>query len=232
MSGQGRADHGPFGIGLGAEQAGEPVNAVAPYAARVRGRPAVRVLGELHAQRQVKRMQAQLLQAVRQLLNTMLVPHGRVFVVLASRCRRTGPRRAGRAPRTGARLGRSTAPGPGSSAARPRATPFGCWTSPKSAGSSRKSAAPYTFESPAHVVVQLGPEGPVAAGRRRSRPRCISRRRRQPASSSCRVPAGGSHRVRATVRACPFGHAAAVARPPVRCRRPGRRSDRSPPGRA
>ena len=83
MRGQGRADDGHFGVGLGAEQAGEPVNAVTPYTARVRGRPAVRVLGELHAQRQVKRMQAQLLQAVRQLLDMRLVPHGRVFVVLA-----------------------------------------------------------------------------------------------------------------------------------------------------
>jgi hypothetical protein len=47
------------------------------------GRPAVRVLGELHAQRQVKRMQAKLLQTVRQLLDTRLVLNGRVFVVLA-----------------------------------------------------------------------------------------------------------------------------------------------------
>jgi hypothetical protein len=32
MRGQGRADHGPLGVGLGAEQAGKPVNAVASYA--------------------------------------------------------------------------------------------------------------------------------------------------------------------------------------------------------
>ena len=67
MRGQGRADHGPFGVGLGAERAGESVNAVAPYASRVRDGPAVRVLGEMYPQRQVKRVQAQLGQSIGQL---------------------------------------------------------------------------------------------------------------------------------------------------------------------
>ena len=83
MRGQGRADHGPFGVGLGAERAGESVNAVAPYASRVRDGPAVRVLGEMHPQRQVKRVQAQLGQAIGQLLDARLVPHRRVGVVAA-----------------------------------------------------------------------------------------------------------------------------------------------------
>jgi hypothetical protein len=43
----------------------------------------VSVLGELHAQRQVKRVQAELVQAIGQLLDPRLVPHRRVLVVLA-----------------------------------------------------------------------------------------------------------------------------------------------------
>jgi hypothetical protein len=46
--GQRGADHGRFGVGLPADQAGEPVDAVAPDARRVRGGPALLVLGQLH----------------------------------------------------------------------------------------------------------------------------------------------------------------------------------------
>jgi hypothetical protein len=43
----------------------------------------VHVLGELYAQREMKRMQAELLQIIRELLNTRLVLYGRVLVVPA-----------------------------------------------------------------------------------------------------------------------------------------------------
>ena len=46
MRGQGRADHRPLGVGLAADRAREAVDAVAPDAERVRGGPAVFVLGQ------------------------------------------------------------------------------------------------------------------------------------------------------------------------------------------
>ena len=75
------ADH--LGVGLGADQAREAVHPVAADAgAGVGGHPTL-VLGQVHPDRQVERVQALLLQVVAELLDPWLVLHRRVAVLLA-----------------------------------------------------------------------------------------------------------------------------------------------------
>jgi len=64
VRGQGGPHGRPLGVGLRADQAGEPVDAVAADAAGLRGHLAVLVLGEVNPDGQVERVQAEFLQTV------------------------------------------------------------------------------------------------------------------------------------------------------------------------
>lgn len=67
MRGQSGPHGRPLGVGLRADQAGEPVDAVAADAADaagLRGHLAVLVLGEVNPDGQVERVQAEFLQTV------------------------------------------------------------------------------------------------------------------------------------------------------------------------
>ena len=72
-----RVDADDLGVGLGPDQAGEAVDPVAPDARTGPGRPAVGVLDEVDADRQVERVQALLLEVVAELLDARLVPDRR-----------------------------------------------------------------------------------------------------------------------------------------------------------
>ena len=74
---QRRVDADHLGVGLAADQAGEAVDPVTADADAVAGGPAVLVLGEVHADRQVERVQALLLEVVAELLDARLVLHRR-----------------------------------------------------------------------------------------------------------------------------------------------------------
>ena len=73
------ADH--LGVGLAAHQAREAVHPVTADAHAVAGGHAVRVLRQPHADRQVERVQALLLEVVTELLDPRLVLHRRIAVV-------------------------------------------------------------------------------------------------------------------------------------------------------
>ncbi|CAG6390601.1 hypothetical protein SCOCK_10070 [Actinacidiphila cocklensis] len=77
------ADH--LRVGLRAHQAREPVDPVAADADAGVRRPAVPVLGEVHADRQMERVQAPLLQVVAELLDARLVLHRGMGVLAARR---------------------------------------------------------------------------------------------------------------------------------------------------
>ncbi|BCJ40062.1 hypothetical protein GCM10010168_29200 [Actinoplanes ianthinogenes] len=81
-----RRIHAPhLGVGLRVDQAREAVHPVAADAGAVVGGPADRVLPQVHPDRQVERVPAELLQVVAELLDARLVLHRRVRVLPARR---------------------------------------------------------------------------------------------------------------------------------------------------